>query len=155
MREPPPAPGITPERSRAAWLLHCEGADAADFDATLAAAERVCQKLSLRVARLVTAEGSQALLARALHLAAAEAPFLQGVRAGAVPGLCLVGVREQTGSATPDQVLNGLVAVVAHLVGLLTLFIGEPLSGNLIHDVWPDAPGHIGEVASAPEEAQS
>jgi hypothetical protein len=77
----------------AAWLHKRESTDADDPDAVLAAAERTCQKLCTRLARLVTVAGCQSLLARAIHLAAAEEPFLRRVRAGAIPGPCLEGVQ--------------------------------------------------------------
>jgi len=111
----------------------------------LTAAERTCQMLCIRLAKLVTAAGCQSLLARAIHLAAADAPFLRDVRAGMVPGACLEGVQESTHAAmadgaTADQTRAGLEAIITHLVNLLALFIGPDLTGRLVHDVWPDAP---------------
>jgi hypothetical protein len=36
---------------------------------------------------------------------------------------------------------DGGAVVVAHLLGLLATFIGEPLVRRLVRDAWPDAPG--------------
>ena len=52
----------------------------------------VCQKLSDRLARLVSPAGSQAMLSRALHLARPEFPFLEEVRVG--PDGCFDGLEE-------------------------------------------------------------
>jgi len=139
-------------RFLAAWLLEHETDNADVPDAVLAAAERTCQKLSTRLAKLVTVAGSQALLARAIHLAAAEAPFLRGVRAGTITGPCLENVRDGAREATYQQTQAGLIAVVAHLIGLLALFIGEDMTEHLVRDVWPDAPLGISGPDSAPQE---
>ncbi len=149
------AAGTHAARSLAAWLLQYEGGDADNVDAVLEAAERTCQKLCTRLARLVTTAGCQLLLARAIHLAEAEAPFLQGVRAGTVPGPCLEGVQDSTAGATGEQARSGLVAMIAHLIGLLGLFIGDHLTRRLVHDVWPDAPLVEDGTGSAAEEASS
>jgi len=150
-----PKTGTRAVRSLAAWLLEQETDDAADPDAVLAAAERTCQKLCTRLAKLVTVAGCQSLLARAIHLAAAEAPFLRAVRAGTIPGQCLENVQESADGATRQQTQAGLHAVVAHLIGLLVLFIGEGMTGRLVRDVWPDAPLGAGGTDSAPQEAPS
>ena len=137
----------------AEWVLRDETGDGDDPDAVLAAAERICQKLSTRLAKLVTAAGCQSLLARAVHLAAAEAPFVRGVRAGMIPGPCLQNVRDSARGATCQQTQAALIAVVAHLIGLLALFIGDDLTGRLVRDVWPEAPLNAGGTDSAPPEA--
>jgi hypothetical protein len=152
MREASPATSTHAVRFVAAWLLEHETDNADVPDAVLAAAERTCQKLSTRLAKLVTVAGCQSLLARAIHLAAAEVPFLRGVRAGTMPGPCLEGVQESTEGAMYQQTQAGLLAVVAHLIGLLVLFIGEDMTERLVHDVWPDAPLGMGRPDSAPQE---
>jgi hypothetical protein len=152
MRETSLATSTHAVRSLAAWLLEHETDDPDDPDAALAAAERMCQKLSTRLVKLITVAGCQSLLARAIHLAAAEAPFLRGVRAGTIPGPCLENVRDSTREATYQQAQAGLIAVVAHLIGLLVLFIGEDMTERLVRDVWPDAPLGISGPDSAPQE---
>jgi len=122
------------------WLLRHEAKDSDEPEALLAAAERSLQKLCTLVAKLMTAAGCQSLVARAIQLAAAEAPFLQGVRAGIVPGACLEGVQESAQGVTSEQKLAGLVAVLAQLIGLLELFIGDDVTRRLVRDEWPDVP---------------
>jgi hypothetical protein len=64
----------------AQWLLTAEGVDAERRLAAPAAAERVFGKLSQRLAQLITLLGSDALLARAVHLSRAEFPFIDGAQ---------------------------------------------------------------------------
>lgn len=139
-------------RLLAAWLLQFE-ADTGDFpEGVQAIAERICEKLCTRMAKLVTAAGCQSLLARALHLAAAEASLLRGVRAGMLPGTCLQGLEESVHDATPEQMKDALLAVLSHLIGLLAVFIGDHMTGRIVHDVWPDAPLPPGGTHSASQE---
>lgn len=140
-------------RPLAAWLLQHEADDAEDPEAFLAAAERASQKLCTRLAKLVTMAGCQSLLERAIHLAAAEAPVLHNVRAGILPGKCLQGLAESAHGAPAEQMQAALVAVVTHLLGLLTQFIGAPMTARLVHDVWPEAPLSPGGTDPTPQEA--
>jgi hypothetical protein len=134
MPETSPATSNHAVRSLAAWLVERETDHGDDPDAALVAAERTCQKLCTRLAKLVTAAGCQSLLARAIRLAAAEAPFLRGVRAGTIPGPCLENVQDSARGATCQQTQAGLLAVVAHLLGLLAVFIGEGMTERLARD---------------------
>lgn len=114
--------------------------DVREPEALLDAAERACQKLCRRLARLVTVAGYQALLARALHLARAEFAFLDGVRAGATEDACFEGLRATMEGIEPAMLRAALTAVLAGVIGLLTTFIGGDLAVRLVRDVWPDAP---------------
>ena len=124
-----------------------------DPEALPAAGEQVFQKLCVRLAKLVTATGSHALLARALYLARAEFPFLAGVRAGTVPDTCLDGLRESLQGVEPAQAGDGLVAVLTNMIGLLVTFIGEDLTLRLVRDVWPGAPS--GQTSPGVEDART
>lgn len=104
-----------------------------------AAAERVFEKLSLRLAQLITPVGSEALLKRAVHLSRAEFPFLGGVPAAPTQSL-IEGLRETVVTVEPSQADEGLVSVLGTLVGLLVSFIGEDLTFRLLRDVWPAVP---------------
>ena len=76
---------------------------------------------------------------RAIHLAAAEAPVLRGVRAGMLPETCLQGLAESAQGAPLEQMQVAFLAVVTHLIGLLALFKGDPMTVRLVQDVWPEA----------------
>ena len=128
------------QRDLARWLLAREMDDRQDPAALSDAADRASQKLCQRLTMLVTPAGSHALLARALHLARAEFPFLEGVQACPPPEICLVGVRERVHGVEPALAQHGLAAILASLIGLLITFIGEDLALRLVRDVWPDVP---------------
>lgn len=131
---------ISAERRLARWLLAAELTSTVAPEALPDAAERVCQKLGMRLARLITPPGYRVLVGRALHLAGAEFSFLSAVRAGSPPGQCLEGLSERMHGVEPAQAGDALTAVVAGILGLLNTFIGEDLAWRLLRDVWPDAP---------------
>jgi hypothetical protein len=122
------------------WLLAKEVGAAGDAADLSGAAEQVCQKLSRRLSRLVSPAGSQAILARALHLARAEFAFLDGVRAGTAPEACLRGLDAHVLDVNASEVRKGLLAVLGLVLDLLVAFIGEDLTLRLVREVWPDLP---------------
>jgi hypothetical protein len=121
----------------AGWLLAKEFGSEADTAGLVAAGSRVCQKISLRLARRVSAEGAQAILSRALHLARAANPVLEGARVAQAPDLGLDGL-----NTYPDasEMRHGMLAVVSALIDLLVRFIGEELAWRMMREVWPDLP---------------
>lgn len=99
------------------------------------AAAKVCEKLRAMLTTFAGAIGYHSLLSRALTLAQAHEPSLAGVHV--LPDGSLTGLDTMAGdpgAAGPGQLLVG------QLVDLLTVFIGEPLTHQLIRSVWPDAP---------------
>src|SRR5579859_175491 len=60
------------------WLLAKESTSEVDAPGLSAAAKRVCQKLLLRLSRLVSPAGSQAILSRRCTWRAASSGFLKG-----------------------------------------------------------------------------
>ena len=129
-----------------------EANDADNTDAVVTAAERALRVLCVRLTNVLSAAGCQALVARAIRLAAIEFPFLRGVQAGTGPDMCLDGLQDSAHGVSLEQVKAGLVAVVAQLVGLLELLVGTQVTLHLLSDVWPDAPlGMRTQDAAAPE----
>jgi len=114
--------------------------DGADASGVHTAAERVCQKLSTRLSRLVSPAGSQAILSRALHLARADFSFLEQVRAGITPETCFEELAEHINDVEDGEARQGLLAVLGILLDLLVAFIGEDLTVRLVREVWPDLP---------------
>ena len=135
-----PSGGISPYADLAAWLLKRETSGGADSVSPAEGAERACHKLSLRLSRLVSADGSQAIVSRVLHIAGARFAFLEGVRAGTPPGACLQGLAERAQQVQPAEAGRGLHALLSLLLGLLADFIGEELTLRLIRDIWSDLP---------------
>jgi hypothetical protein len=124
----------------ARWLLAKETIGESDASGLSDAVEQVCQKLSDRLSRLVSAAGSQALVSRALHLARAEFPVLDGVRARAAPVGCFEGLSESVRDVGAAEAGKGLLAVLGTLLDLLVGFIGEDLTLRLVREVWPGLP---------------
>jgi hypothetical protein len=89
---------------------------------------------------LISAEGSQALLARALHLARVQFSYLHGVRAGRAPEACLEGLAQRLHELEPGQANEAVTALLGTFLDLLIGFIGEDLSRRLVREVWPDLP---------------
>ncbi len=118
-------------RELAQRLLAYEGAAESPSKTAMPAVFHVCDKLRRPLSTLAGVAGFRSLLARALAMAKHEAPILGAVKVqedGSLQGM-------SAESAEAGDVL------VAHLIGLMTTFIGEPLTLRFLHDVWPDLPG--------------
>jgi hypothetical protein len=102
-------------------------------------AGRVTEALRRPLVKLAGVAGFRALLSRALALARAEEPALVTIEIradGALDGLDGLG----------DEGERAGVVVVSHLLGLLIVFVGEPLVLGLVRDAWPGAmPGEADE----------
>jgi hypothetical protein len=94
------------------------------------AAFRVCETLRQPVCALAGVDGFRALLSRALALAKAEAPILSVLQVAADGSL--QGLDEIGQEIDKDQVREGGVILVAQLLGLLLLFIGEAMTSRLV-----------------------
>jgi hypothetical protein len=119
-------------RQLAARLLALENDRGLAVDGT--SAFRVCGRLGVLLTKLAGAAGFRSLLSRALALARAEEPWLMAVRVD--PDGSLVGLEHHGNN---DELLRGEIALVAQLLGLLHVFIGEALTDQLLKEAWPDA----------------
>jgi hypothetical protein len=124
----------------AQWLLTAEGVDPERPLAVPAAAERVFGKLSRRLAQLITLVGSDALLARAVHLSRAEFPFLDGMQTTPSADGLTLRLRESAEGVESSQAAEAFEAVLAILIALLISFVGEDLSLRVLREVWPELP---------------
>jgi hypothetical protein len=102
---------------------------------TESAAFRVYEKLRRHLCALAGVAGFQSLASRALTLARAEAPNLSAVQI-TVDGT-LQGLDQFEPPIDSDKGDDGVI-LIAHLLGLLFIFIGEALTLRLVQDVWPD-----------------
>jgi len=106
------------------------------------AAARACEKLRQVLSALLGGAGFRALLARALIMAQAEAPGLRAVQVkadGSLEGLSAVEPQSGDGKVAKEEVI-----LIAHLLGLLIVFVGEALMLRLVQDAWPKAtPDHF------------
>lgn len=102
---------------------------------TESAAFRVYEKLRRHLCALAGVAGFQSLASRALTLARAEAPNLSAVQITADG--TLQGLSERQPPIDNDEGGSGAI-LIAQLLGLLCIFIGEALTLRLVQDVWPD-----------------
>ena len=128
-----PSPSI---RDLARRLLAVEAARQSAAEPGVHEAVRVCAKLRVSLTRFAGADGFRALLRRALALARAGNPSLQSVKLkpdGSLEGCEAIAVEAANGGP------EGVVAIIAHLLGLLETFVGEPFTLRLVREAWPDA----------------
>ena len=121
--------------ARRLLALEADGSEQAEAMAN--AALGALTKLRIHLTKLVGIAGFEALLARALALARAEAVWLGAVRVQADGSL--KGFSEAARQQSADAVTAGCRALMAQLLGLLVTFIGEALTLRLMQEVWPEA----------------
>jgi hypothetical protein len=137
---------LTPaQQDLAGWLLQHERAVDGHHtpDGPLGPTEQVLRKLSPGVTALVTTAGYRALLARALHLARARFPSLEGVQVSN-EGTFL----EASPAVIAAAVDESLAALIGTVIALLVTFVGDDLTSSLIRGAWPDAPLRHAEPGS-------
>jgi hypothetical protein len=125
-------------------LLACEGRDEHAADSPVVF--RVTEKLRRPLSRLAGTAGFRSLLSRALTLARVQAPSLSVVQInpdGSLDGLDPLG--------DPDEASNAGAMLVAQLLALLTLFIGNNLVLSLVSDIWPELESQNRELRSMDE----
>ena len=123
-------------RGLARRLLAAEAGSRSATGAHVHDGVRVCEKLQISVTRFAGSDGFSSLLRRALALARAENPSLETAKVK--PDGSLEG-REALAVVAANGGTEGVVAVIAHLLGLLETFVGEPFTLRLVRETWPDA----------------
>jgi len=105
------------------------------------AAERAFEKLRLHLSKVLGPEGFRVLVRRAVTLAQAEFPWLRIVEVrsdGSLTGLSAAAAAARTDGSVAEAD-GGIVATLAHFLGLLEAFLGPDLTRRLVHSVWPEA----------------
>lgn len=105
-------------------------------------AVQACKTLSVPLTKLIGVVGFRSIMTRALSMSKVEVPLLRAVRVGedgALEGF-------DGGGQTPDAEAG--IAVVARLLDLLAIFIGDTLMLQLVREAWPAGLGadRIGET---------
>ena len=100
---------------------------------------RVYQKLRQSLGELAGSAEFHALASRALTLARSEMPSLSAVQVGADGNLEGMSANEPSIKVELDRVHEGGIILIARLLGLLFVFLGEALTLSLLRDAWPDA----------------
>ena len=97
---------------------------------------RVYEKLRQSLNEFVGVAGFQSLVSRALTLARPEAPGLNAVRVatdGSLQGRGEIGTQFDL----DNQAGDGGIILIARLLGLLRIFLGEVLTLSLLSNAWP------------------
>ena len=144
---------VTPQFRELSRRLFAREAKKSPKPAALAEAmEASCRRLHGRLDPLIGAGGFRALLARALHLAKKEFPWLEAVEVEEHPACTLKGLREAAEGADALPVSEGFALVLANVIWLLVTFIGEDIALGLVREVWPGV--EAGAAVSASKEGK-
>lgn len=111
--------------------------DPAPDQAQLATAfELLCDRLRARLHPLFGGAAIAALFARALHVATTEFPWLADVVPKNGERCSLENLERVSGAVERESLQEGLAAVLAHEIGLLSAFIGEDFVMPLVQAAW-------------------
>jgi hypothetical protein len=98
---------------------------------------RVYEKLRLSLGEFVGVAGFQSLASRALTLARPEVPSLGTVRVAEDGSLQGLGEIETQFDMDKNLAGEGEIILIARLLGLLRIFLGEALTLSLLRNAWP------------------
>ena len=130
------APGM---RDLAHRLLTYEAGSGKNSEPIESPTLRVYQKLRQSLGEFIGVAGFCSLASRALALARPEAPSLNAAQVsgdGALQGLS--EIETQIGM-NKDPAGEGGIILISNLLGLLLIFLGEPLTLSLLRVAWPGA----------------
>jgi hypothetical protein len=122
-------------RDFAERLVVYEAKENKSSDPHTPAALLVCEKLRSNLVILMGNAGFQMLLSRALALASTEVPWLCAARVNANGSL--EGWDELETQIDAKEIAEDSIVLVAQLLELLTAFIGEKLTVQIVCEVWP------------------
>lgn len=140
-------------RDFAERLIACETRGKKSFGTKAQAAFVVCEKLRPHLSTLMGNVGFRALLSRALALANADVPWLRAVHVkadGSFEGLDELGAQVDA-----DEIFEGVVVLLAQLLGLLVAFIGGSLTLRLVREVWPKLSASSLDLATGDKNEKS
>ena len=126
-------------RQLALKVLAQHAGSAAGAEALAAAARRAYDDLARVSAPLIGQVGVDALTGRALHLAQREYPWLVDTREPEQAEEPFAQIIVCLGRQDPAVATEAAGMVFATFTGLLTTFIGEPLTTRLLRKAWPEA----------------
>ena len=98
---------------------------------------RVYEKLRQGLGEFVGVAGFQSLASRALTLSRPEDPSLSAAQVAADGSLQGLGKIEIQFDMGKDSATDGEIILIARLLGLLRLFLGEALTLRLLRSAWP------------------
>ena len=101
----------------------------------------LCARLRHTLQPLFGVSAVDVLVARARHVAAQEFPWLSNVVS--IDGSCAAdaAARDAIDALDAEAVAEGLAAVLANIIGLLSEFVGEDLVLPLVQQAWGTVSG--------------
>jgi hypothetical protein len=127
-------------------LIGHETDGSSDPAAFTAAADTVCRAMGDYLKDLVGPRGVVALMARALSLAKREHPLLASVTLGTGPSTRFSGLAEALASVSAEDAAAASSSILAHLLGLLILLLGNELGLQPVRKLWPQVASSFTEV---------
>ena len=125
---------VATEAARQFWAH--DGLEAGAPEELGAAAEQGCARLRAVLTRWIGSEGYRALVDRALAQARAEHPAVAGLQC---QGGDVEVVAAAVGGHSAAEVREGILALVAQLIDLLSRLIGEDMATRLVEQAWAGA----------------
>jgi hypothetical protein len=98
---------------------------------------RVYEKLRQSLGEFIGVAGFYSLASRALALAKPEAPSLNAVKVSGDGALQGLGEIETQTDMNKDPAGEEGIILIARLLGLLRIFLGEALTLSLLRNAWP------------------
>ncbi|MFL6247320.1 MAG: hypothetical protein ACJ74H_14915 [Thermoanaerobaculia bacterium] len=101
------------------------------------AMQRSCGELYRILETAMGPLGLQALIDRAIQIAAREYPWLTSVKTGAAADCPLSGLAEAAERLNVADATEGYAFLLASMIWLLMTFIGEDLTLRFVRTAWP------------------
>jgi hypothetical protein len=101
-----------------------------------AAFDLLCDQMWFRLRPLFGELAIRALFARALHVSQAEFRWLEGVTLDTGHRCALQKLDTVSRDLTPNVLADGLAAILAHEIALLSAFIGEDIVLPIVEQSW-------------------
>jgi hypothetical protein len=147
---PPPAVAVNLARR----LVTDEARSSADPAAWANAAETVCCQLRDHMTGLLGSGGVTMVIGRALHLAQREQAMLAGGQQGMLgkveidknPSACFTGLAEALAAESTENAAAAAISIVAQLLGLLILLLGNELGTQPVRMLWPHVASSVLET---------
>ena len=116
-------------------LVEAAGAKALDRPQLASSFNSLCNRLRQRLQPLFGTSAVTALFARALHVATAEFSWLGDV-IGKNGDVCSTDAIASIQGIEMDSLEEGLAALLADYIGLLSTFVGDDLVLPLVQEAW-------------------
>ncbi|WP_438039099.1 hypothetical protein [Sorangium sp. So ce128] len=124
----------------ARWIMQHELGEREAPEEIARGVERCFQRLHEALRSLVGVAGVEALVGRAVHLAQPEHGWIETAVVPARSNVVFEGLAGRVEREGAPAVIDGMTALLAHLIGLLFTFIGEELALRIVQRIWTEVP---------------